>query len=521
MSKKWIVSVVLVVILAGCSGPEDGSKNMGHKTGDLFELLEWSINNPGHRGNAFDLVSTVKFTHTGSGETIETKMFYNGGNEWRFRFTGDKLGNWTFSTSSTDPDLDGLTGTISINNYTPGTYGFVKHDGDKWVRQKVDGNGNIVEEAFTPQFFMGGAPHYYFNNSEKIEEDVQELLVEQGFSGFSTGIHCRWFHIDNKKCDMDEKNPDIRTFEAIEDMLSETNKNGKMIHFFKWGDTQRTHTCDDIDGGCNGYVDKRLQRYIAARLGPLPGWTMSYGYDLDEWTNEDKISEWHDYMHSKFGWPHMLGARPEGPNHGTDHSEWITWNEKMDYSSYEHHRPDYDVYVAALENVPGQPVISEDRFRTKSNKHPEKDYTEEMTRRGLWISTMAGGVGNVWGNLEGADCGGNLEPCLPYEDKDKMKTYFDFWENRFSADLERCNELTDGYCLKTSDNKNYIFYKEKTSSIQIDLSGTSGSQKAAAVDANESYTEIVKGALSPGKYTIDLGTNSDWAIAVGDLDSKG
>ncbi|MFP3909578.1 MAG: hypothetical protein ACLFVX_06930, partial [Archaeoglobaceae archaeon] len=65
------------------------------------------------------------------------------------------------------------------------------------------------------------------------------------------------------------------------------------------------------------------------------------------------------------------------------------------------------------------------------------------------------------------------------------------------------------------------FYKEKTSSIQIDLSGTSGSQKAAAVDANESYTEIVKGALSPGKYTIDLGTNSDWAIAVGDLDSKG
>lgn len=521
MRKKWIVFVVLIVILAGCSGPDGGSKNIGNKTGNLFEVLEWSVNNPSYRGNPFDVVATVKFTHIDSGKTIETEMFYDGNNEWKFRFTGTKLGNWTFLTSSEDPGLDGLTGTISVDGYTPGTYGFIKYNGSKWVRQKVTVDGSIVEEAFTPQVFMSAGPSYYFYHSGEIEGDVQRLLVDQGFSGFNMIVSCRWFHIDNEKCDVDEKNPDLRTFEGLEVMLHGTNEKGKMLHIIKWVDIGRKKTCDHVDGGCNGYVDKRLQRYIAARLGPIPGWTMSYGCDLDEWTTEDKIEEWHDYMHSKFGWPHMLGARPEGPNHGTDHSEWRKWNEKMDYSSYEHWQPDYDVYVAALKNVPGQPVMSEDRFRTGSNERPWKDYTEEMTRRGLWISTMAGGVGNIWGNLEGTNCDAAEEPCLPYANEDKMKTYFEFWENRFLVNLERCNGLTDGYCLKTNDNNKYIFYKESVNSIQIDLSDMSGSQKAIAVNANKSsYVEIDKGTLSPGQYTINLGTKSDWAIAVGDFDSK-
>ncbi|MAG93645.1 MAG: hypothetical protein CMJ48_07840, partial [Planctomycetaceae bacterium] len=42
----------------------------------------------------------------------------------------------------------------------------------------------------------------------------------------------------------------------------------------------------------------------------------------------------------------------------------------------------------------------EDRFRIRHSKtYADKDYTMEMTRRGLWHSTMAGGVANIWGHL--------------------------------------------------------------------------------------------------------------------------
>ena len=75
------------------------------------------------------------------------------------------------------------------------------------------------------------------------------------------------------------------------------------------------------------------------------------------------------------GWSHFLGGRPAGPNQGTDHSRDAAWNEGLDYSSYEHHRPTYEVYVAALQAVPGKPVMSEDRFRIRRSPYPEKDYS--------------------------------------------------------------------------------------------------------------------------------------------------
>jgi len=73
------------------------------------------------------------------------------------------------------------------------------------------------------------------------------------------------------------------------------------------GDESRRQTPIRL-GGRNGPADRRLQRYIAARLGPMPGWTMGYGYDLDEWAAEKDLREWHAHMHRHFGWPHMLGG---------------------------------------------------------------------------------------------------------------------------------------------------------------------------------------------------------------------
>ena len=81
------------------------------------------------------------------------------------------------------------------------------------------------------------------------------------------------------------------------------------------------------------------------------------------------------------------------------------------------------------------------------------------------------------------------------------------------------NSLTDGYCLRTSDGKNYVFYKEDADSIRLDLSKLAGKGEVVAVDAKKAYQETKVGVLSSKKQVWKAPYVSDWAIAVGNFGS--
>ena len=74
-------------------------------------------------------------------------------------------------------------------------------------------------------------------------------------------------------------------------MVVIAHRNGASLHMWAWGDESRRWTPIGV-GGINGTPDRRLQRYIASRLGPLPGWTMGYGFDLQEWVSESQTQAW-------------------------------------------------------------------------------------------------------------------------------------------------------------------------------------------------------------------------------------
>jgi hypothetical protein len=253
---------------------------------------------------------------------------------------------------------------------------------------------------------------------------------------------------------------------------------------------------------------------------------MGYGFDLDEWVDEKQLAKWHDSMHTFLGWPHMLGARHGDPNKGLDHSMAISWNKRLGYSSYEHHRPTYDVYAAALKSLPGQPVLSEDRFRIrKSSQYSEKDYSMEQTRRGLWNSTMAGGVANIWGNLIGPDgsVDTNRYGSFPYPKPHWIKTQAEFFRHRFVVDLQRDNSVTDGVCLRRAGHEGYLIYKVDADSLRIDLTKMARPvkaipMKAIAVDALKPYKEIEVGQLASKTHVWRAPYRSDWAIAVGSFE---
>ncbi|MDX6752098.1 DUF5060 domain-containing protein [Geminicoccaceae bacterium 1502E] len=517
------------------------------RTGTIWgPHLEWALENPSWQGNPYDLVAEATFRHEASGRTHRTQMFHDGGDIWKFRFTGTEQGTWRFTTSSDDPELDGKTGTVSIGaNPDPAMKGFVAgrpvdaENGSRWIR-------TATGEAFVPQYVM----YSLLEDPDELDAHIETFLRGHGFTGFHVPVFCRWFDIGSASCGglgdqahrgvlgrsrqivaaayttvacgwldgtplpCPPENPDRRTFEALETIIARTYEAGGVVHLWMWGDRERNMTPHTL-GGLNGEADQRLQRYIAARLGPLPGWTMGYGFDLDEWTTQEDLERWRGYMHAHLGWPHMLGARSAGPNRGVDHAGQHI-HDGLDYAGYEHHQPDYEVYVAALRHLPDQPAFSEDRFRIRQGHGFDgKGYTEDTTRLGMWRSAMAGGVANIWGRIENDDAVNEARKASkPYRNAAQLLTWSRFFADRFLPDMVRDNAITDGWALRSGRTR-YLFYKENAASIRLDLEGMDGAQDAVAVDARSPYREIPIGRLASRGQLWAAPYRSDWAIAVG------
>jgi hypothetical protein len=66
------------------------------KQAKLWEPVTWNFRNSSYSGNPFDLVVKTSFTHTSSGQKIQTEFFYDSGDTWKLRFTGTHTGRWRF-----------------------------------------------------------------------------------------------------------------------------------------------------------------------------------------------------------------------------------------------------------------------------------------------------------------------------------------------------------------------------------------------------------------------------------------
>jgi PKD repeat protein len=526
--KRKSILVVLLLVASALSHAQN-------YTAKLWEPVDIEFNGT-TGGNPFDVVATAIFTHS-SAPTISTEMFYNGtGSTWTLRFTGTAIGTWSFTTScAAVAGLDGHSGTVTVTEAEAGATGFMikvdEQGGRRWGRQGLSA-------AIVPQYVMADQPNYYYYDASKADHDIEVFIGDHGFNGFNFPVKFRWFDIDNAQC-VDEygnpitnPNPDPRTFEALEDLIQKAHKAGAMVHMWCWGKGWDKGWPNQLNEGANGVVERRLQRYIAARLGPLPGWSMEYSYDNQLWTDAATVNEWRQNLQGYLGWPHFLGTRCPGITQELDAVV------NMDYSSYEQHSPTYATYVEGIEqedpydpDLFDKPSFFEDRFRVRDAGN-DKDYTVEQTRRGLYHSTMAGGAANIWGYLIGAITperdGSTPEGSLEYPEdaKNWIKTYSRVFKNRFSKDMVRANELisgTDdpagGVALRTPDNARFIFYKEDTSDLLMDLSAMPEALPAVAIDTKQAYEEIPLGDLEPGLNAIvfenDPPLDSDWIVIVG------
>lgn len=320
----------------------------------------------------------------------------------KIRFTPTKTGKWY---------LNGNLLVVIDGKRPEYAKGFVKAYGNKWIR-------SATGEAFIPQYIM-------FDRSD-IKSSIKEFIVDHGFTGF---------HISNLR-DF-TKNPSY--FESI---ILETYRKGGTTHFWIWGDKQRKLTPEFY----NGSVGK-LYKEIIARIGPLPGWTIEYGFDLFEWATADELDSWRTDWHNLSSYHHLMGGRGYK-------NEYRQISDKLDYTSWEWHRPTMEDYRMHIDKAGGKPVMSEDRFRVRSpSRYPKKDYSEELTVQGLWNSFFSGGVANIWGKK--ANDGSYSSP---YKLKSEIRSYRDFVDQYYSLGMTAHTGTGSSICA--TDNK-YLFCRIK------------------------------------------------------------
>jgi hypothetical protein len=480
----------------------------------MWETMDWSVKDVAHSGNPFDVMAKATFTHTGTGQERTTEMFYDGDDAWCFRFTGTLVGEWTFRTSSDVLELSGRAGSVTVApNRNQDAKGFLTHVGNKHAIQMTD-ETDLHGYLFNVYMSRVKYPAYldeFDSDPRQVEKEAKTYLkhaLDNGFEIVFVSVDNNWFKLGVREHNKhDSENPDPSAFRVLETIIRTVHASGGRVHIWAWGDESRKWTPKGVPGGINGKADRRLQRYIAARLGPLPGWTMGYGFDLHEWTDTEQLNSWAAYMHEHFGWQHLLCARGhllEGP---LNLNSYDGFGRNVALTATAHGPANYQEIVEDMDGDLTRPHLYEERH---SYKRSGFNLDMDGTRRLLWWETMAGGMGGFYGFYP--------DSPYPYPNPEQLRTHYKFWhtKNRFRLDMQRANHLGKGsYVLSVASGKNCVFYKENASSIHIDLSGMTGLQPAIAVDTKKEYKEIQIAALSANEQVWRAPYRSDWVVAVG------
>jgi hypothetical protein len=328
--------------------------------------------------------------------------------------------------------------------------------------------------------------------------------TDNGFNAIFLQMNAQWFEANVSEANqLSSTNPDRATFLALDELITEAHAAGVQVVIWAWGDDARKWTPNSAPlDGQNGSADRRLQRYIAARLGPLPGWSMGYGFDLEEWASEAEVQSWADFLHAQMGWDHLLWARQRT----SDDLNVVSNDLRPDGNPADEF---YQMAVAELNNSQDRPVIFERRFGYRR----DAVWTAGKTRRAMWQFTLAGGAAGWFGFRAGS----SVTAPGPYPNPEQLQTHDAFWENRLLTNMERHNELAPdslAWALATPDLDHIVVYAQNTDHIRLDLNGIGAPLVAVAVDAKGAYLEIPAGQFDATTTHWDAPYTSDWALAI-------
>jgi hypothetical protein len=504
--KAWVRRLAVGVVLLGVGVHEARAATVGQ-----WERHAVSLVNGSYSGNPFELDVDATFTHGTTGTVITLPGYYAGDDTWKIGFMPTKVGEWTWVTSSGDPDLDNRTGSVTC--VASARRGLLAAAGKKWRYSNGD---YIVPVGVFVQLMHGAGT-------------AQEIA---NFADFlqANNIHLVNFRLCEQEICFDDvaaKTMDLTLWDRLELRLEALAQRGIGVDVMLYTD----------DGGRPSFAgqsetEQFLVRYTVARLAGFPVVLFNSGIDI--WEYRD--SSWHDWygnlVKSLDPYGHPVSSRG-----GTGSDTSFMSAGVRTYNSNGARNSTFNRMLSAF-NAAAEPSANNDNFgedRTGINGHTPGDI-----RRTGWKGLLAGGVGfHVRHNVTN-DCANGIQSNCdnPFtvvdiesqlDSEQWLKLVQQFTDQKlagvFASLLPESSLVGNGYAVADPARTTLVYLYlgindswdgSSSGPLEVKLAGQIGSYDATWFDPR-SGVETAIGVLAGGTdYDLTPPSTDDWVLLLRD-----
>lgn len=286
---------------------------------EQWGLFETTLPGPS-AGNPFvDVQLAARFRQPGA--EYEVEGFYDGNGQYKVRFMPDRQGEWTYTTTSNDPQLNGRTGKFTTTAPGPNNHGPVRvHNTHHF--QHADG---------TPHYSIGTTCYAWIHQGDKLEEQTLETLRTAPFNkmrmcifpkSYTYNTNEPVYYAFENKTDFTRPNPAF--FHHLERRVLALQTLGiqaDLILFHPYDRWGYAHMGAD--------ADERYLRYTIARLAAFRNvwWSVANEYNfvrtrtLPEWDHLCRVIKARDPYN------HLIGIHNGGSEADIlydHHKSWIS-----------------------------------------------------------------------------------------------------------------------------------------------------------------------------------------------------
>jgi len=498
---------ICFVVLALTGGSAEGA------TVGKWRRHAVSMQNNTYSGNPFELQVDATFTHLESGINLRLPGYYAGNNTWKIGFMPTMIGEWSFVTFSADPDLNGISGSITCVAFE--LPGMLKADNANPSKWKFTDGPYVIPMAFRVEFFFEQASVEEFTSAANfLKDSVKGQMFETRLldeAGWYAGRHDYIF-----EGNWQNHNFDLAVWDRMEERMEILTERGLGAHVMFYSD----------DAGQPGWggqskTEALVIRYVVARLAGYPIVFFNSGIDIAEYRSQSDINWFGSQIRSLDPYRHPVSSR-----YGGGSGDYVMSGQTFDSRGYNTAEIDQMTGYFQISSVP---VSMDDAWGENRGSHPSKDHTEHDIRRAFWKCLMAGGVGGlVRGGGAGLPDDGyfsirTIESDL--ESEQWLKLINPFIQTKlgdtFGTMIPTGSLVSNAYCIADPDRTKLLYFTvgehdtydaNNGGAISLKLSDLTGDYSADWFNpriGSETNAGIYSGSSD---HTVTPPSSDDWVL---------
>ena len=463
----------------------------------IWKRFEASFTNESWNGNPFDLEFSATFTHAGSGKKVSQIGFYAGNNTWKLFFMPDALGEWTFTTSSPDAELDGKSGSFEcVPSDLPGP---LVGDGNRW---KLAGSGEYVAPILLPT-------REWFKRTETAN-GVDDFIFWAKNSAGALLIGTTLVYFTQAQAEVpyikgeEGETFNVELWDRLNSHYDMLRDQGLGFYVMFYSDEKESPNAYGI--GPQSPEELRLFRYAVARFSAYPIVMWDTGIDIGETRGNDWINWFADWFNANDPWHHPVSSRSGGGSGGT-----LPKNATY-YSDGAATLPDHDVVVNSWNSL-SIPLAYTDRWRENYNRG---NFDPDKIRWAAWEVGLVGGTAVYLGGNEN---GGYLNesyatdliaaPQLEIRDRFFHDQIIDL------SKLEPHDEMIlsgKDVVLSADRTREFVAYSRTGGSFSINFSGINGTFTGTWINPRTGDQSSAGVISAGGDVAFTTPGDSDWVL---------